>query len=394
LRGLASAAYLKSVGVEVQVFEKAEAIGGIWARVSEDAALNTPVYGYAFHSSNQWSSLRPARDEILSNFIRMIQQAELENCISLSTDVKQVRKNTKGKWIINSGRTEYDGLLVCPGHLGLRRTPSPTLAASFDGDICGPYEVKKESLRGRKVVVVGSGSAALDMLAAAHDGSCQRATLFIYPDKEIRDINSGGLLKHAISSNPLLYKLTKVPGGQPAAVRWGITEVLESPRVEVVRQHIASISDRCVISSEGLSIEADTIIWCTGWEPPMPDWVLEYEQDPTMLLAACASCLDNSGFGYGAATAHAKALMATLDYGLSQRFASGTSYCDCTQKHEAFSRHIVLSLGLYFLAQPERWRLLGGNLRHGLKSNLQRMRQLDEPVWSRLLAFVNAPFGY
>ncbi len=113
-----------------------------------------------------------------------------------------------------------------------------------------------------------------------------------------------------------------------------------------------------------------------------------------MLLAACASCLDTSGFGYGSATVHAKALMATLNHSLSQRFSSGTSYCDCTQDHADFSRHIVLGLALYYFAQPQRWSLLSEGLRSGVKSNYERMRKMNEPLWASLLAFVNAPFGF
>jgi hypothetical protein len=394
LRGLASAAYLKSVGAQVQVFEKASAIGGVWARVTEDAAANTPSYGYAFHASNQWPSRRPARDEILANFGRMIQQAELEKSICLSTPVEQVRKNAQGNWILNNREPEYDGLLVCPGHLGRPRLPAAEFIANFNGELRGAYDIQKESLRNRNVVVVGSGSSALDMLAMAHDSDCRRATLFIYPGTKIRGLESTGLFIHSVASNPLLYKLTKVPGGKPAAVRAGIHRILKSPRVEVVREDITRITDHLVIGSQGLAVEADTIIWCTGWEQPMPHWVAEHEQDPTMLVAACSSCLDTSGFGYGSATVHAKALMATLDYGLSQRFSSGTSYCDCSQEHAGFSRHIVLGLALYYLAQPARWRLLSEGLRRGAQSNCERMRRLDEPAWASLLAFVNAPFGF
>lgn len=394
LRGLASAAYLKSVGAQVDVFEKGSAIGGVWARVTEETAINTPSYGYAFHASNRWNSLRPARDEILANFTRMIQQAGLEKSISLSTPVEQVRKDAQDKWIINDLEDRYDGLLVCPGHLGSPRLPPTEFVANFEGELRGAYDIDKESLRNRKVAIVGSGSSALDMLAMAHDSDCQRATLFIYPDVKIRDLQKVGLFTHSIASNPLLYKLTKVPGGKAAAVRAGIHRVLKSPRVEVVRQHVARLTDHFVVSDQDLAVEADIIIWCTGWDQPMPRWVAEHEHDPTMLLAACASCLDTSGFGYGSATVHAKALMATLDYGLSQRFSSGTSYCDCTQDHAAFSRHIVLGLALYYLAQPERWRLLGQGLRRGAKSNYERMQTMDEPVWASLLAFVNAPFGF
>jgi pyridine nucleotide-disulfide oxidoreductase len=395
LRGLASAAYLSSMGLQVRVFEKEKQIGGVWQMVHEEARVNTPSHGYSFHTSNQWRSIRPSRNEILANLDRMIKSANLKDYIELSAPVDQVTKNQNGTWAVNGRAEQYDGVLVCTGFLGDPKLPPPNLVSEFQGTIRCAYDIEAQSLKDRNVVIVGSGRSALDMLALAHDSHCKRATLYAHPDVIIRDIGSLGVISNSIYSNPLLYKITrKVRGDKREASRFGIQKIMDSPRVEVIRNGISRVSDNEVWSAENQRVKADTIVWCTGWNSPTPDWVAAHDKDPTMLLAACKRCLDTAGFGYGTATVHAKALLATLEYGLTQRFASGTPYCNCDQEHDSTARHIILNLVLFYLAQPSRWKLLGRGLSQGAKSNVQRMRSLDEPVWVSLMAFLNAPFGF
>ena len=394
LRGLASAAFLKSAGADVRVFEKAPRIGGIWQQVLGDVEINTPSYGYTFHETNIWQGHRPTKIEILSNLERMIAHADLKDSIALSTPIERVFKTDDKTWTLNDRPEEFDGILVCPGFLGSPRRPVLDLVADFAGDVLLPYAFDPKSTAGKNIAIVGSGSSALDMLAAVHGAGCKRATLFIRPEVEIRDIGRLDFLLHAISSNPLIYKLTKKPGGTPAAVRAGINAVMNAKNVDVARYSLLRASDRQIHTSKGHAYPADVIVWCTGWEPPRVDWITRFENDPTLVVAACKRCLDAAGFGFGAASAHAKALLATVECGLPQRFTSGSRYCDCDQDHYGFSRHILLNLALYYIAQPDRWRLLRTGLSKGIISNRARFHSANEPKWASVLAFFNAPFGF
>ena len=376
------------------MFEKTSHVGGVWRRVHAGARINTPSFGYTFHASNRWQSPKPSRAEILENLEQLVRISKLERAIQFETPVHRISKTESGKWTVNDESPEYDGVLVCPGFLGRRMTPPPALTSRFKGRVMLAYQAEPEALRGRNVVIVGSGASALDMLSFANNSQCRRATLFIRPGVKIRDVGRFESLKHAIVSNPLIYRLTKRPGGKPAAVCTGINSALNSSRVHIVREEIQRVSEHHVLLAQGGAIEADCIIWCTGWESPTPSWVKPYRQDPSLVLAACRHCLDTSGFGFGAATVHAKALLAALEHDLLTPFHSDTSRCDCEQENPDFSRHILLGLARYYLSQPGGWRLLAKGLKEGFQSNLERMRTMEESRWASLLAFVNAPFGF
>lgn len=394
LRGLASAAYLKSAGAHVRVFEKAPKIGGIWRLVHGTTQINTPSYGYTFHESNRWTEGRPNATEILANLTHMVADAGLENAIELSTTVIKIHKTQSGTWTLNNNADEFDGILVCPGHLGDRHLPDDDLVAAFDGNILLPYTFSTDMTRGRHVAIVGSGSTALDMMALVHGAGSKTVTLFIHRETQIRDVGKREMLIHAISSNPILYKLTKLPGSRPAAVRQGISEILDTPNVTIVRDAFVGGSGKSAHAANGLTVPADVIVWCTGWKPPEIEWIAGFERDPTLVVASCERCLDTAGFGFGSATAHAKALLRTLQFGLADGFASGSESCACVQRDTAFSRHIILNLAMFYLAQPGGWRLLCAELRNGLKSNWVRLRRANEPKCASLLAFMNAPFGF
>jgi len=121
LRGLASAAWLRSAGAEVRVFEKTSHVGGVWRRVHAGARINTPSFGYTFHASNRWQSPKPSQAEILENLERLVRISRLERAIQFETPVHGISKTESGKWTVNDESPEYDGVLVCPGFLSRRK---------------------------------------------------------------------------------------------------------------------------------------------------------------------------------------------------------------------------------------------------------------------------------
>jgi threonine dehydrogenase-like Zn-dependent dehydrogenase len=393
LRGLASSAWLISEGASVKIFEKSDQLGGVWRLVHKDARINTPSYGYTFHEGNRWVSKKPTQVEIVENLNRLVRDCGLESSISYSNEVRAVQKNSSGRWTIHDGEEAFDGILVCPGFLGAQKKPPREMAQAFEGMICCAYDVEPHQLEGQNVVVVGSGSSALDMLALAVGSGCAAATLSIREGVMINDISRAEVIKHSIASNPFLYRLTKMPGGKPAAVRQGIRQVLENPITSIERTEITSASGHSVQFGDSREVPADVIIWCTGWESALPQWATIHRGDPRLVIASCAHCLDTAGFGFGTATVHAKALMASINYGLKNQFRSGTSNCRCDQPEYAFARHIIVNLMLFYLSQPGGWKILAREFGRGFTSNLRRFRSTDENKLASLLAFFNAPFG-
>ena len=186
LRGLCSAAYLRSVGHRVRVFEVRPTLGGIWSRVTDDAQINTPYYGYTFHPTNVWHSHRPTKVEILANLERMVDAEGLADAISLNHQIDNVSRTGGGTWKLNGCDEPFDAVLVCSGFLDRRKSPNPELIKGFEGETPAPYSFDHTILKDRDVTIVGSGPTALDMLAAARNvgSKSARTVTWVAPDDE------------------------------------------------------------------------------------------------------------------------------------------------------------------------------------------------------------------
>jgi cation diffusion facilitator CzcD-associated flavoprotein CzcO len=402
IRGLSSAVYLKRRGCRVKIFEKSGGYGGIWTRVFSTSVINTPAHGYTFHADNRWPSHRADAGQILKNIDRMVEHENLSGDFRLNTPVDQVTRTESGAWRINDETEEFDGLLVASGYMGRQVEAPAEIQAAFRGRLLRPYDFVPSSLEGERVVVVGSGKTALEMLEVAVDQGCGRAQLLIRPEVRLREIKPYADLAFCIHGCPFFYprglrNLFRSKNKSPQKFRWvssrGIETLLASPNVEVCRAQVREAHDNHLVLDDGQQLQADVIIWCTGWDPLIPPWTKDFKGDPTMVIASCKGCLDTGGFGNGYSTAHAKALYATLAYNLENRFTSDTDGCSCDQEPPQHTRHILLSLLIYFFKQPRGWRIALENLSYGAKSNWQRLRRSQEPWWAKAAAFVNAPFG-
>jgi hypothetical protein len=393
IRGLSSAAFFKSRGYRVTVFEKSNSAGGIWTRVFPSSVINTPAHGYTFHADNIWPMRRANAQQILTNVDRMIDREQLEPEIRLNTSVESVTKSPSLTWRINGEEPEYDGLLVATGYMGRPKEAPSEIKSAFRGRILRPYGFEPESLRGNRVVVVGSGETALEMLTVAVREECEHASLITHPGVELRGIRPYSHLAFCVSGSPFVYPRTKSRDQAHRVNCDGVEELLESNKVEVSQSAIREANEDQFFLMDGQRLQADVLIWCSGWDPLLPRWVSEFLGDPKMVLASCKRCLDTGGFGNGTSTAHAKALHAALAYNLETPFTSESDGCKCDQHEFQHTRHILMSLLSYFYQQPRGWSILGENLAYGWISNWQRLWRSREPWWAKLAAFINAPFG-
>lgn len=367
------------------------------------SAANTPSFGYTFHHSNQWNGPVPTSGEVIDNLQRLVTAEQLESAIRLSTAIVDARKNDVGKWELQSNESvvcdqtgeteEFDAILVCTGFLGRQKTPPEGITSSYRGELYLPYAFEPEQLRNRAVTVVGSGSTALEMVLLALQQSAEKVSLVVRPGIVFYDISQRSVSQFCIRSNPLMFFLPRLRGGKPAAACMGLTGALADKRLTVYEGWIPSAGARELTLGDGTSIEADVVVWCTGWYSDVPQWTNLYPNDPTLVVASCQRCLNTGGFGYGTSTAHAKALHAALTCGFENGFEASGSGCDCAQQELQYTRHILLSLAIYLVRQRRGLGALIDLLRYGAIDNVERFRRRDEPLFAKLVSFVNAPFG-
>lgn len=160
-------------GIAFDCFEAEGDVGGIWNPRSPHA-----VYASTFLNSSQRLTRYPRFRfaEGLPHYLSRAQAFDylrsyaetfgLYDRINFNTRVISA-KRIDGCWqILLDGETKpriYDGLVIANGH---HWQPSlPTYPGKFDGEILHSHDVKsKEQLRGKRVLVIGAGNSAVDIL--------------------------------------------------------------------------------------------------------------------------------------------------------------------------------------------------------------------------------------
>ena len=205
-----------------------------------------------------------------------------------------------GRWRIQiEGESKprfYDGLIVANGHHWHPNWPS--YPGSFTGEILHSHDVKsKEQLKGKRVLVVGAGNSAVDILDdAAHDGaravhSMRRSYYFFpklvfgKPTDAFIDSTSRWPLPRCVMRKLYWWGMRitvgshwryNLPAPDHEPVR-GASHRLHAlsrshrawPHRGQARHRAAGRQDAC-ISPTGASEEFDLIVYATGFRPSFP----------------------------------------------------------------------------------------------------------------------------
>jgi len=193
--GLAVAKNFADRDIEFDCFEAEGDVGGIWNPKSPHA-----VYASTFLNSSQRLTRYPrfrfaeglphylSRDQAFDYLRAYAETFGLYDRIGFNTRVISAER-IDGRWhVAIDGETKrriYDGLIVANGHHWLPSQPS--YPGRFDGEILHSHDVKsKEQIKGRRVLVVGAGNSAVDILDdAALDGASavhsMRRSYYFFP---------------------------------------------------------------------------------------------------------------------------------------------------------------------------------------------------------------------
>jgi len=176
ISGLVTAKVLKQQGYVVQVLEKRDHIGGVWYDNYEGAGLQAPYHTYNMPDFTfpEGTPMLPKQDVILQFLEQYIETFGLQKTISLNTEVQKMRQLSDDTWELDlkDGSTKaYDFLVICNGTYNRPSLPSFPGQASFQGQILhsSQFQHARKLCTGKKVVVVGGGKSAMDMLEVASD---------------------------------------------------------------------------------------------------------------------------------------------------------------------------------------------------------------------------------
>jgi dimethylaniline monooxygenase (N-oxide forming) len=307
--GIAAAKTLKERGIPFDCFEKSDQIGGNWVFGNRNGMSS--AYRDLFIDSSrkrmEYSDFPmpdsypdfPHPTQIRTYFDAYADHFGLRERITFETGVERAARREDGAWEISldDGQTRvYDALLVANGHHWNPRWPEPSFpgADAFAGEQMHAHFYRDNSIfTDKNVVVVGLGNSAVDIAvessyAAAHTYLAARRGAWIVPKYlfgkpldqlgndpripfKIRQRVAHQLVK-AYTGNPEKYGLPKPDhlfGAAHPTVSGRILDRIQHGTV-VPKPNIAALEGSRVRFLDGSAVEADVVVYCTGYKITFP----------------------------------------------------------------------------------------------------------------------------
>ncbi|MFI7500087.1 flavin-containing monooxygenase [Streptomyces sp. NPDC049687] len=315
LSGLATAHALKTAGVDFVCLEQASDVGGIWRRPQAGERgpgylslhLNTAkqLTGYSDYPMPASYPLYPRHSQMAAYLRSFAEWAGVLDRVELGTTVESVRQEADGGWTVVSRDADgtlssrgFTQVIVASGHNSEPSMPAlPRGAETFTGTIRHSLDYLDGSeYAGQRVVVVGLGASAVDIAAdlsrhAEETVLSVRRGLHIVPKQlfgmaldEIADapwwIGMSLSEQRRFVEQALLVARGRLgdyglPEPDHPIFASAITisdEILSRIRHGAVtpRPAIDSVDGDRVSFTDGTSMRADAIVYCTGYQMAFP----------------------------------------------------------------------------------------------------------------------------
>ena len=170
--GISAARALKLKSIAYDQFEADDDIGGNWRHgvyatahiISSRKTTEFPD----FPMPQNYPDF-PSAAQMLDYLNSYAEHYQLKDQIIFNTEVERVSANKDGLWDLklSNGETRtYNGVIVCNGHHWDRRWPS--YPGKFSGEFLHSKDYENsEQLKGKRVLVIGGGNSACDIVAEA-----------------------------------------------------------------------------------------------------------------------------------------------------------------------------------------------------------------------------------
>jgi NADPH-dependent 2,4-dienoyl-CoA reductase/sulfur reductase-like enzyme len=307
--GIATAKVLHERGIEFDCFELSDRVGGNWVYRNRNGVsasyrslhINTSRARMQFSDFPMSDNLPDfaRHDQVAAYFDAYVDHFGFREKITFQTGVEHVERLADGTYSVtlSTGETRaYDAVCVANGHHWDPRWPEPAFPGSdtFTGEQIHSHAYTDESqLVGRRVVVLGMGNSAMDIavdasyharetyLAARRGAHVVPKYLFGRPYDQF----AGAEAIPACLRWPLARALIKATTGP--MTRYG----LQAPDHKFAQAHptmssrvldrlahgaitpkpnIARLDGNRAHFTDGTSVEADLVVYCTGYKISFP----------------------------------------------------------------------------------------------------------------------------
>ncbi len=314
--GIAAAKALHEAAIPFECYEAGPVVGGNWvfenpngqSACYDSLEINTSCPRMSFSDFPMPANYPPyaKHHQVAAYFDDYVEHFGFGHTITFETRVDTVAPATSDptRWDVtvtdsDGTRTEtFDAVVVANGHHWNPRWPEPAYPGTFSGEQMHAHDYRGvEQLRGREVVVVGSGNSALDIACAAAEVA-QSATLsqrrgqwvlrkfllgrasdqIALPSWVPWWVTSSRLRFGALLSGNVAKLGLPQPqhhAGQSHPVQSeGIRGALRSGRL-TPKPAIMSLDGDRVSFADGTSVAADLIVWATGYTVSFPFFTKE-----------------------------------------------------------------------------------------------------------------------
>jgi cation diffusion facilitator CzcD-associated flavoprotein CzcO len=307
--GIAATKALHERGIAVDCFEKSDRVGGNWVFANKNG-MSAAYEGLHINTSRERMEYSdfpmpksfpdyPHHTHIARYFDDYVDHFGFRERIHFDCGIDRAARDSAGAWELTTehGDTRrYDALLVANGHHWNPRMPEPAFPGSDTTKIEQLHAhgyTSDEQLRGRKVVVLGMGNSAMDIavessyvaqatyLAARRGAWITPKYLFGKPADQLKnDPRLPFRLRRA-----LIEKIIIAQVGRPEQYglpkpdhRFGEAHPTVSGRILdrighgmiTPKPNIARLHEREIEFTDGTRVEADVVVYCTGYKISFP----------------------------------------------------------------------------------------------------------------------------
>ena len=306
--GLAALRALTNAGLDAVAFERGNRVGGVWTLEERPTAAYRSLHLITSRARTEYSELPmpdgtpdyPSRDAVGRYIEGYVEHFGLAGRIRLGAEVTAARPREGGGWDIEVGggpAEAFDALVVANGHNEVPKWPDPPYPGEFAGRQLHALDYDDpDELRGRRVLVVGMGNSAMDIVTDA-SYVADRALLsvrsgsWVIP-KRLLGQPADQVVRPWVAVNvpwqirqPLSEALLRITVGPPE--RYGLPKpdrglfqshptITDTVLSRISHGEIAPkpgierFTGDGVRFADGTEEEVDTIVWCTGYAVEIP----------------------------------------------------------------------------------------------------------------------------
>ncbi len=307
--GIAAAKALHERGLDFDCFEKSDRVGGNWVFANKNGMsaayrelfINTsrPRMEYSDFPMPESYPDFPHHSQIAAYFEQYVDHFGFRDRITFETGVEHASRDADGAWrvTLDNGETHvYDVLLVANGHHWNARWPEPAFpgSESFKGEQMHAHSyLENKVLEGKKVVVLGMGNSAMDIAVessyvAERTYLAARQGVWIVPKyifgKPVDQMRNDPRVPFKLRQR-ITQQLIRSYSGPPERYglpkpnhRFGEAHPTVSGRILDRIQHgtvtpkpnIEALEGSRVRFVDGTEVEADMVVYCTGYKITFP----------------------------------------------------------------------------------------------------------------------------